>query len=290
MNTKGILREQLPVAYRTASDHSKAGQKATTRGVAAQLIFLLVGAILGAIDAETSNGLHLGALSSAVALIFALLASGWLALRNPQRSWYLGRAAAESIKSLAWKYGVRAAPFTDSDQAGNRLESDIVRVKSEIAEIPWKHEDKPITEAMSALRGSDLRTRRTAYIGGRLVLEQQWYSEKAETYTRKVRRWALIGIAATGLGLVMGFMKAFGVLTYDGLGAASAIAAAVTAWIQLKQFRPLTAAYLMTARELSDIIARLRETMDEATWAIESAKAEEAISKEHTMWIARHPI
>ncbi|WP_277820434.1 SLATT domain-containing protein [Streptomyces sp. WAC00263] len=141
---------------------------------------------------------------------------------------------------------------------------------------------------MRRLRRQPLRVRQHAYLEGRLVAEHAWYTAKARRFTRIARRWTTVAFIATLLGLAGGFVRAFGLLNYDGLGSASAIAAAATAWVQLKQYRPLAAAYSLTSHELLLVKAGL-ETLgdDEAQWSRHCSEAEEAISREHTMWLAR---
>ena len=145
-----------------------------------------------------------------------------------------------------------------------------------------------ITEKMRRLRRKPLSVRRQAYIEGRLEAEHTWYATKASTFTRSAHRWAVVTFVATALGLVGGFLRAFGLIDYDGLGSASAIAAAGTAWVQLKQFRPLAAAYSLTAHELLLVKAGMgTDAGGESAWARRCSEAEEAISREHTMWLAR---
>ena len=61
--------------------------------------------------------------------------------------------------------------------------------------------------------------------------------------------------------------------------------AAGAAWMALKQYAPLAAAYTTTAGELSLQTRHLLET-PEAEWPTAVADAEAAISREHTMWLA----
>jgi hypothetical protein len=79
-----------------------------------------------------------------------------------------------------------------------------------------------------------------------------------------------------------------GWIDIDILGVAAAGAAAGTAWIQLKQHRTLAASYALAAQELSLALVRLENARDDEHWALEVSDAEEAISREHTMWLARH--
>jgi hypothetical protein len=282
----------LPSMFRSADAASLAGQADTVRWSSLQLSMLVAGAVLGGVDIHLGNGLDLGALIASIALLASLLPALWLNAKNPQRAWYRGRAAAESLRTLSWKYAVRAEPFTGSDAAANeRLLQDMSSILQDLRDVGWLIDaggQAEITDEMQRLRNQPLALRRQAYIQGRLDAEYIWYTSKAATFTRMARRWAAAAFIATSIGLAGGFLRAFSLLDYDGLGSASAIAAAATAWVQLKQYRPLAAAYSLTAHELLVVKAGLEALVeDEVQWSRRCSEAEDAISREHTMWLAR---
>ena len=68
---------------------------------------------------------------------------------------------------------------------------------------------------------------------------------------------------------------------------AGAAAGAATAWTQTRQHVVLEASYADAAIDLANARERLEREMTEDEWAEEVGTAEEAISREHTMWIAR---
>ncbi|MFI0982890.1 DUF4231 domain-containing protein [Streptomyces sp. NPDC021093] len=282
----------LPAMFRSADRASLGGQTDTLRWSALQLALLIVGAVLGAFDFTTEGGLNLSSLMAACALAVSLVPGLWLTLRNPQRGWYQGRAAAESIRTLSWKYAVRAEPFAGTEAAAEeRLLQDMAAIRQDLLDVGWSDGSggpDEITEKMRRVRGRPLAARHRVYIEGRLDVEHDWYARKAARFSRVAHRWAAVTFVATVAGLGGGFLKGFGVVDYDGLGSASAIAAAGTAWLQLKQYRPLAAAYALTARELLQVKAGLVDfSGSEAEWARRCSEAEDAISREHTMWLAR---
>nr|WP_275934633.1 SLATT domain-containing protein [Curtobacterium citreum] len=74
-------------------------------------------------------------------------------------------------------------------------------------------------------------------------------------------------------------------LPLAGVVTAAAFIGAGAAWLALKQHTTLESAYSLTAAELQKQDATLTSaTKDE--WAAALADAEEAISREHTMWLA----
>ena len=74
---------------------------------------------------------------------------------------------------------------------------------------------------------------------------------------------------------------------FDGLGLLAAIAAAVAAWAQAQQHRTLSAAYGLAAQELALVMEDLTRVESELGWSDSVNNTEEAISREHTMWLAR---
>ena len=82
-------------------------------------------------------------------------------------------------------------------------------------------------------------------------------------------------------------LRGAGLTASDLLGVAGACASAAIAWNQLNQNRNLVSLYRIAARELGIIRDRV-DTMDEAGWAAFISDAEDAVSREHTLWLARH--
>ncbi|WP_196217864.1 DUF4231 domain-containing protein [Streptomyces blattellae] len=115
-----LTDDGLPSMFRSADTASLAGQADTVRWSALQLFMLIVGAVLGGVDIKLRNDLDLGALIASIALLASLVPALWLTAKNPQRTWYRGRAAAESLRTLSWKYAVRAEPLRRHRRGGER--------------------------------------------------------------------------------------------------------------------------------------------------------------------------
>ena len=101
----------LSALYRSADRESQRAQRTYLRSLRVRLGALLVAAFGGAIALTTAGGLQVGGGLAFVAFACALGAELFLATTSPLTTWYEGRAAAESAKTLAWRYMVRAEPF-----------------------------------------------------------------------------------------------------------------------------------------------------------------------------------
>ncbi|WP_237320727.1 DUF4231 domain-containing protein [Streptomyces sp. JJ36] len=295
MDTRGLALSgsHLPAMFRSADQASLSGQRDTVRWSAAQLSLLIAAAVLSATDLRAGEHLNVGDLLAAAALTGSLLPAVWLASSVPQRRWYQGRAAAESVKTLAWRYAVRAEPFTDSETADEKYLGRLEEILRSLRDLDWAPaagEPAEITARMRRLRRAPLEVRQKVYLQGRLDDQYAWYTRRARRFGRLARVWSTAAGVTTALGLLAGFLQGFGLLAFDVLGTASAMSAAATAWVQLKQFQPQSTAYLLTSHEL--LLARTRLTPDcsEESWARLCGATEDAISREHTMWLARRVV
>jgi hypothetical protein len=282
----GLLRNDLPTVYRAASDTAGRNKRRSLRWSSVQLVLLAIGSLIGGVQTTMVGRLDLGGLVATGALLLSLLPAMWLAVANPQRSWYRSRSGAESIKTLSWRYAVRALPFADAD-SDDRLRQDLANVCSGLPEITWSADPIEATPRMRALRDAPLAERRRVYVECRIDSQRAWYHGRARSFARAARWWTVVALVSTVLGLGAGFLRTFDVISYDGLGAACALAASATAWLQLKQYRPLVTAYSLVAVELATVRAMLADIDEETHWATVTHEAEEAISREHSMWLAR---
>jgi hypothetical protein len=140
---------------------------------------------------------------------------------------------------------------------------------------------------MQQVRNAPFTDRRAVYLRDRVKNQIDWYADRANRHDRAARIWLAVSVVASAGGVVVAVLRTLGVVDADLLGVAAAIATAAIAWNQLNQNRNLVAAYRLTARELSIIRDRV-PNVDEVRWAAFVSDAEDAVSREHTMWLARH--
>jgi hypothetical protein len=81
-------------------------------------------------------------------------------------------------------------------------------------------------------------------------------------------------------------MTVIGAVRADLLGIVAAAIAVVAAWMQTKQHETLGRAYSVTAQELAAVRTDWEADRNEDEWAAFVDEAEEAISREHTLWRA----
>jgi hypothetical protein len=83
-------------------------------------------------------------------------------------------------------------------------------------------------------------------------------------------------------------LRATTVLDFDSLGILSALGAAITAIAELKKHRTNAIAYSIAAQELGVAETLLSAIDNDESWGHFVSDTEDAISREHTMWQARH--
>ena len=280
----------LPALYRSADRESLRAQRSYLRSFRVRLGALLVAAFGGALTLTTAGGFQIGGGLAFLAFACALGAELFLATTSPHTTWYEGRAAAESAKTLAWRYMVRAEPFELNDQDVDKqflaqtysLLQDLRSISLGTGE-PDAHQ---ITDKMRQARALAFDERRQLYLADRIADQQRWYFEKARWNDRRARVWVLVSIVLQIAGLIGGALKAFGWINFDMLGFLAAAAGSVTAWIEAKQHRNLATAYGIASQELASIATELPTVNNEVRWATFVGQAEEAISREHTLWRA----
>lgn len=146
--------------------------------------------------------------------------------------------------------------------------------------------DVQITPVMRQVRALPFEERRTVYLQERIQAQEGWYAAKAAWNDTRAKRWTTAGIALEFLGLVGGAVKAGGWVDIDLLGILAAAAAGAAGWMQAKQYQNLATAYGVTSQELATVASEVQAAQDETIWARLVAEAEEAISREHTLWRA----
>ena len=289
-----IRRSDLSATCRAAADASAVGQRRTKLLVRIELVGLVLAGVAGLQSLRVgTGGIDVLAAVAGTLFLVSLAALTFRGLTRPEEQWYLGRAGAESVRTMAWRFAVGGDPFPcglspakASDAFLFRL-SEILAQLSELTLPKTPADDREITDAMRQVREAPFQVRREVYLQDRVSNQVSWYTDRASRHRLAARIWFVVSVAASAGGVLVAALRMFGVIDMDLLGVAAAVATAAIAWNQLNQNRNLVSAYRLTARELSIIRDRVPH-VDEADWPSFVSDAEDAVSREHTMWLARH--
>jgi hypothetical protein len=281
-----------PALYEAADSASLAAQ----RGFLIALRLRLGGLLTAAMGAAIFLALEMpgaGGWVAVVGFLLSLMAEVYVLAWKPDRRWYEGRAAAESAKTLAWRYAVAGESFPvgtpDPDLLFVRELRTITRDLRDVDLAGSAAAGEQITPQMRAIRSLSFEERRTRYLDGRIEEQRQWYDKKAKWNRTRQHLWTVLVLVFEGLGLLGGILTLTAELSIDVLGVMAAIAATITAWVQAKQHSNLATAYGITAQELASARTEGQATA-ETDWPNFVGQAEEAVSREHTLWRATRGI
>ena len=287
-NHMGLEDNDLPGFWRCADNTSIKAQKTVLLLVKLRFFGLIFAALLGVIASVTSWKFI--SILISVCFLMILLVDALEMHLQPNQNWYSGRALAESAKTLAWRFAVCGAPF-DKDlspsEAKKLLRERIDEVSKEASDKIIIDSDHPIvTEAMVKLRQSSFEERKKAYISQRLENQYVWYANKAKWNQKRATYWKIILITGEFLATGIAGSQYIGLIPINIAGLLSTIVGCASTWIAVKQFSNLASAYSITASELAILKSKIEDITDPDKWAIEVDDAEEAISREHTLWLA----
>lgn len=279
------VEDHLPGVYKAAGELSKKGQDRFRALTFASLVLLVVASAVGLI--ETRTGGWLAAAAFAVAL---LLTSLWV-FRSAERDWYDGRAAAESVKSVSWKFVVGGEPYEAGvPDAEKRYRAALSAVIDELRGLgsPLRAPTSaPTSQVLHDVRALPLDERQAIYGEQRIENQRGWYAGRAEDHRHSARAWQGAMLIAEAVGLVAAVLKATGVVDVDLLSPLAAFAAGAAAWVNAIDYVSTARAYEVASFELEAIGNGVAAVTQETDWATFVADAEQAMSREHTMWLAR---
>ncbi|MEU9885092.1 DUF4231 domain-containing protein [Sphaerisporangium sp. NPDC051011] len=279
----------FPALYRAADRGAIVGQRRLLAATGIRLVSLVLAAIFGSFSLDTGR-LDAAAMVAACALASALVSEVYLLTMRPDRQWYEARAAAESAKTLAWRYLVGGEPFGHGagddavDLLLSRRYSEIINGIKGFALVPPPEEASQVTALMREMRALPLEERKHHYLTGRINNQRSWYGRKARHHDHRAGQWSIALAVMEAIGLIAAVLNAVQAINLDLPGIVGAMAAAGIAWLQTRQHQQLATSYSIAAMELGDIVSRVQWPRTETEWAHFVDESEEAISREHMLW------
>ena len=105
-----LNRNTLPGIYQSADEASCNAQSSYFFALCSYLILLVAAAFVSFMWTKDSYG----AIASAALFLITLGILIALRVKRPDDLWYNGRAVAESVKTRAWRWVMRAEPYEDT--------------------------------------------------------------------------------------------------------------------------------------------------------------------------------
>jgi hypothetical protein len=289
----------LPPLHDSANDASGQAQREHLRLIRISLVLLVVGAgtnVAGALHAGLQPWLLWAA---AIMLLVSMILSFVVRERKADRTWFAARALAESVKSMSWRYMTRAEPYhaePDPGAVDAKFREDLKRLIEAEKDVfgslrPPAAGAMQITSDMRRIRLAPLEERLQLYLDARIKDQQTWYARQAERNQRNARLFFWLTIAAQGLAVVSAFWLAGNPdLKLRAAPVFAALAAALVAWTQLRRHDELAKAYALAAHELAIILSLAESLSTDEELGRFAKDAENAVSREHTLWLARRDL
>jgi hypothetical protein len=216
-----------------------------------------------------------------------------LTKRGYEKLWYGARAGAESVKTLAWRYMMRAKPFdtgsdAEVDETFGKALRDVLEAKKESAggRVNFSNA-RQITETMKKTRMLSTADRKKIYLESRIEEQDDWYSRKAQANADRAELWFNVVILCQLLAFVACFVQYADEKLPLMVGVFAAASSSALAWLQARRYQELAQSYSVTAHDLSLAAVGAPHKNTDSDLAHFVAEAESAVSREHTMWISR---
>ena len=284
-----------PALYRATDLASIRSQKRYLILVASYSIILILATGLAVYGIQEA----VSAIIAAVLIIISTFTSLFMIFIKDEDKWYRTRAVAESVKTITWRFMMRADPFG--------TKKDVNDVKTQFRELLRKilkeHKDlahelrgrlcseEQITESMCYVRDLALKDRIEIYRIYRIDEQRKWYEKKSTRNKKHGQYWFGVLILCQLIAIILVICRvAYPNWEYWPSEIFVVSAGATLTWIQVKRFQEVSAAYGITAHEVGIIRGELESVFQEKDFAQFIIDSENAFSREHTQWLARKDV
>lgn len=279
-----------PQLYRAADNLSIQHQKEHFRLLFGYLSSLVIGSVISIF----CNG----TIANSISLLLFILSAVLFAISkilNPLDLWYNGRAVAESVKSMTWKWMMKAEPYQDMvlETASSRLKDDLRNLlyQNKALFSHYQNDDSGfycISEKMKVVRNSTAKDRLSFYNRNRVENQLNWYRIKTKRFHKLYIIYSLI-VAIFYVAIIILMIVNISMPNMSlPIELISAFVTSIVSWMEAKKYNELSCAYSLAVNDISIINANMLEgdvTDNEVSEYV--INSENAFSREHTQWIAR---
>lgn len=283
------MDNQAWIEYREWSNTSRSVQATYIKGRNAALVLASIGAIFAAMSEffEPDLELYLDrvfAFGSAIAVAGAGFIGRHIISGDQERNWIMARAAAEALKSHAFRYACAVAPYDDDTHADRELAHTILNIQERnktILRIPATNND------LDKKAGPQRPLPMEAYMTKRVNEQIDWYRQRAHMHTLEQEKfqklaWGLGGLA-TGLGL-LGSFGLPGVTIW--VATVTTISGSILSYVATSRFEFLVQTYYSTADRLRHALRLFHASaLTQNEFVL---KAEDIMTAENAAWVAEY--
>jgi hypothetical protein len=283
---------KYPALFAAADAAALAGERWYARLVEIDLVLVALGALVAGVSSALPTSWRQVVAAIAVIVLAAAVVLRWVnrATRR-DKVWFDGRSVAESVKTASWRYVMRLPPFSGAAELAEKhlvgeLE-EILRARKDLSLDPAKSSGAQITSAMREVRGLAFEARKAFYLEHRLLDQVNWYTDRASLHRFRANLWFAVGLGAEVIALAWAIVRVIWTDAVNLVGFFTSAAAAATAFGQLQRNDELARSYALAAQELQLIRSLIDNANVEARFLELVENSEGAISREHTMWMAK---
>lgn len=291
-----MLNTDYPNYYIAGDAASLNAQSNYSKFIMWDLLFMIFSAGLSIYNYQSAEAKTLYYIVSAILMFSALFISIILKTKRYEDTWYRGRALAESCKTLTWRYVTCSEYFEQNlseNEAQKKFSDRIKEIFNEFDDLSKELNAKQIklpiiTPEMLRVRQLPMQERKDYYLVNRIQEQIDWYSSKAENNKTKYEFWFILVIVFQILSLIsISYLVKYPQSNINLVGLFSTISASGFSWLQLKKFQENKEAYTTATSELNFIRQMANQDFSENEFAKFVLDSENAMSREHTMWLAQ---
>lgn len=289
--TLSVSSADLPGLHQSASEASRAAQRYYFSGLFCYLLVLMSAALVAFLIPDSGAGTLLSALLFLASMGILI----GMRVHRPDDVWYNGRAVAESVKTRAWRWMMKAEPYLDTgaiDAVCKQFISDLKAILAQNRNLAQKftpdaHLAAPITERMKAVRALLVAERLAVYMNDRVDDQARWYGKKSVFNRKRAQFWFWVSVVLHSLAIAALLCRVRIPTLSVPTEVLAAAASAVLTWLQAKKHNELASSYSLAAHEIALIKGEGISVTTEAELSDFVVNTEAAFSREHTQWAAR---
>lgn len=291
-----MKHSDFPNYFQASDNASIEAQKNYLNIIGIDLISMILASALAIYNYQSTQSKLFIYVFLGLLLLLGLVLTIVLKTKKYEDVWYQGRALAESCKTLTWRFVCCSEYFESSLDLGEAKRKFVERIKElsdEFKELSISLNSKTlnlpiITDKMVEIRAYDLDARKNYYIQNRIEDQKKWYADKAEYNSGRYNFWFWCVIVSQAISLIsIVFLIMNPDFNWNLVGLLTTFSASALSWVQLKQHQDLKQAYTTAIQELNFIVTLADQLTSEDCFAKFVLDSENAVSREHTLWLAQ---
>lgn len=281
-----------PSLFQASDKAAIAAQTHYLNSLKLYILLLIIAATLSLIGINS----RASAIGAAITFLGTIGLNSYIFTKHLQKNWYITRAVAESVKTITWRFIVRAEPFfgnTSLNEARKNFATSLHKILEQNKQIAGTFDSdlinkSQITEKMLEVRNMSFNDRKAYYLEHRIQEQRDWYSRKTRYNANRHLTWFIILICIQVVAIMCVLLRiAYPNFQYWPPEVLAVVIAGILSWLQIKRHQELAAAYSLAAQEIGIIQANIESVYGEENMSNFVQDAENAFSREHTQWVAR---